>query len=202
MQELKLLQPKKVKHRWIANKRLNFSCVIVSNTRWEAGMTFVPTRMGNAYLFVVEDAYDREALSGHMDLQCGATQAVKALTDALDQRFGLNAKAEGLKLTVRVDRGCQFTAEAFEVFASSRNVDLEFCGVQTPNDKPYIESFIGCYKREEVYQNDYESFFEALAGWETYKKWYNHDRPHGSLNYLSPVQFRKLKKPNVSTKTA
>jgi hypothetical protein len=42
-------------------------------------------------------------------------------------------------------------------------IKLEFCGVQTPNDKPYIESFIGCYKREEVYRNQYKDFFEAMG---------------------------------------
>ena len=202
MKALKLLQPKKIKRRWMANKRLPVSCAIASNVRWEADLTFVSTQTGHAYLFAVEDVYDREALSGHMDLQCGATQAIAALREALDRRFGVGVGVEGLRLTVRVDRGCQFTAEAFEAFAKSRGVELEFCGVQTPNDKPYIESFIGCYKREEVYRNQYENFFEAYEGWKKYMVWYNRHRPHGSLGNMPPVVFRKLKESNLSTKAA
>ena len=85
------------------------------------------------------------------------------------------------------------------VFAVSCGIKLEFCGVQTPNDKPYIQSFIGCYKREEVYRNQYENFFEAVEGWKNYLEGYHHCRPHGSLNNLPPVVF-KLE--NSSTKTA
>jgi len=193
MESLKLLQPKRIKRRWIKNKRLSFSCPIASNVRWEADMTFVPTGIGSTYLFIVEDVYDREVIGGQMSLQAGAREAVKSLEEAVDKRFGVGNRAEGLHLTVRVDRGCQYTAEAFETFALSRGINLEFCGVQTPNDKPYIESFIGCYKSEEVYRNDYTSFFEAYEGWKNYLEWYNYHRPHGSLGNVSPVSFKESK---------
>ena len=161
-------------------------------------MTYVPARMENMYLFVIEDIHDKEVVGWHMDIRCGAQQAVESLKQALLKRFGRES-ACGLELIVRVDRGCQFTAEDFAQFAVSCGIKLEFCGVQTPNDKPYIESFIGCYKREEVYRNQYEDFFEAVEGWKNYLEWYHHRRPHGSLNNLPPVVF-KLE--NSSTKTA
>ena len=198
MSELKLLQPRSIKRIWIKNRRLGLSQATQSNRRWEADMTYVPTRMGNMYLFVIEDIHDKEVVGAHMDIRCGAQQAVESLKQALMKRFGRES-AHGLELIVRVDRGCQFTAEDFAQFAVSCGIKLEFCGVQTPNDKPYIESFIGCYKREEVYRNQYEDFFEAVEGWKNYLNWYNHRRPHGSLNNLPPVIF-KLE--NSSTITA
>lgn len=198
MSEMKLLQPRSVKRIWIKNKRLAAFCAIQSNVRWEADLTFVPTRMGNMYLFVIEDIYDKEVIGGHMDIRCGAQQAIEALKQALVKRFGKES-AEGLELIVRVDRGCQFTAEDFAQYAITCGIKLEFCGVQTPNDKPYIESFIGCYKREEVYRNQYEDFFEAVEGWKNYLEWYNNHRPHGSLNNLPPAVFKQQK---FSTKTA
>jgi len=97
----------------------------------------------------------------------------------------------------------RFVKENYEALLSLQGlgsgIKLEFCGVQTPNDKPYIESFIGCYKREEVYRNQYEDFFEAVEGWENYLEWYNHRRPHGALNNLPPVVFKQS---NSSTITA
>lgn len=198
MEALKLLRPRHIKRLWKKNKRLAVFCPLQSNARWEADLTWVPTRMGVMYLFVVEDVYDKEALSGHMDIRAGAEEAVEGLKEALKKRFG-QASARGLRLTARVDRGCQFTAETFAEFAHSAGIHLEFCGVQTPNDKPYIESFIGCYKLEEVYRNDYQTFFEAYDGWKNYMSWHNTARPHGSLNNLSPTEFRERKK--VSTKT-
>jgi len=198
MSALKLLQPRSIKRNWIKNRRLGKSQASQSNRRWEADMTFVPTGMGNMYLFVIEDIHDKEIVGERMDIRCGAQQAIEALKQALMKRFG-HESAQGLELIVRVDRGCQFTAEDFAEFAVSCGIKLEFCGVQTPNDKPYIESFIGCYKREEVYRNQYEDFFEAIEGWKNYLEWYNHHRPHGSLENLSPVIFKQSK---VSTITA
>ena len=161
-------------------------------------MTYVPTEMGNMYLFVIEAIHDKEVVGAHMDIRCGAKQAIEALKQALIKRFGQES-AYGLELIVRVDRGCQFTAEDFAQFAIGCEIKLEFCGIQTPNDKPYIESFIGCYKREEVYRNQYEDFFEAVEGWKNYLEWYNHRRPHGSLNNLPPAVFQQE---NSSTKIA
>jgi putative transposase len=152
----------------------------------------------NLYLFVVEDIHDKEVVGYHMDICCGAEQATEALKQALIKRFGRES-AYGLELIVRVDRGCQFTAHDYAEFAMGCGIKLEFCGVQTPNDKPYIESFIGCYKREEVYRNQYEDFFEAIDGWKRYLEWYHDRRPHGSLNNLPPAAF-KLE--NSSTKMA
>lgn len=190
MEELKLLQPKNIKRRYIKNRRLAVYCPIRSNVRWEADLTYVPTQMGNMYLFVVEDVYDKEILSGYMDIRCRADEAIKSLKEAITKRFGDDVP-QGLSLTLRIDRGCQFTAENFAVFVESQGITLEYCGIQTPNDKPYIESFFGCYKREEVYRTVYEDYFQAYEGWRNYRSWYDELRPHGSLKDMTPKAFRE-----------
>ena len=190
MKELKLLQPKKIKTRFIKNRRLGIYCATASNQHWEADLTYVPLNIGNAYLFAVEDVFDKEVVGEHMDLRAGAKQAINSLQQAINNRFK-GYVPNDFKLTMRIDRGCQYTAIDFEKFANEHNINLEFCGIQTPNDKPYIESFFSCYKREEVYRNCYENFFEAYQGWKEFIDWYNNLRPHGSLNNLSPRQFQE-----------
>ncbi|MBI4430515.1 MAG: transposase family protein [Candidatus Omnitrophica bacterium] len=93
-------------------------------------MTYVPTQMGNMYLFVIEDIHDKEVVGSQMNIRCGAQQAIEVLRQALMKRFGRES-AHGLELIVRVDRGCQFTAHDFAQFAISCGIKLEFCGVQT-----------------------------------------------------------------------
>lgn len=193
MKCLGLLQPKRIKRRWIANRRLAAYCALHSNVRWEADLALVQTQMGPLYLFLVEDTCDRELISGQMGIQCGALEAKQTLAEALRKRFGQEQAPEGLQLTLRIDRGCQFTAQGFIEYAQGCGLKVEFCGVQTPNDKPYIESFISCYKADEVYRNHYEDYFQALEGWKKYVQWYNHERPHGSLNDLAPLQFQALR---------
>ena len=77
------------------------------------------------------------------------------------------------------------------------NVNLEYAGIKCPEDKPYIESFNGSYKTEEIYRHEYRSFHEARTGWETYRAWYRSDRLHQSLHYLSPEQFAKQSQKSI-----
>jgi len=98
----------------------------------------------------------------------------------------------GHKLTLRVDRGTQFTARNFREAAKTLNVWLEYAGVQCPEDKPYIESFFGSYKTEELYRNEYSSLAETRAGWESYRAWYCNDRLHQALWYKSPRDYAKI----------
>lgn len=188
MKELNLLQKRHIKRRFISNKKLGVYCAQKSNEHWEADMTYVWTNLGNMFLFVVEDTYDKEIIGEHFDIKASTAEAIKALENALKSRFS-GAVPVSLNLKIRVDRGCQYTALKFEEFAKKNNIKLEFCGVSTPDDKPYVESFFSSYKCEEVYRNWYENFLEAYRGWQEYLNWYNNDRPHGSLNNLSPREF-------------
>jgi len=98
----------------------------------------------------------------------------------------------GHELTLRVDRGTQFTARSFREAARTLNVRLEYAGIQCPEDKPYIESFFGSYKTEELYRNEYSSLTEARTGWVSYRTWYRNDRLHQALWYKSPRDYAKI----------
>lgn len=65
---------------------------------------------------------------------------------------------------LRIDRGTQFIARNFRETAKRLNVQLEYAGIQCPDDKPYIEAFFSKYKVEEVYRNEYRDSAEAEAG--------------------------------------
>ena len=60
-----------------------------------------------------------------------------------------------------MDRDPQFTACSFREAARILNVRLEYAGIQCPEDKPYIESFFGSYKTEELYRNEYNSLADS-----------------------------------------
>jgi len=191
MKVLKLLQPRKIKPRTRPNTLLDRCPVQRSNQRWEADLTYVLHRGGRAYVFVIIDIYDKEVVGHCVSWRCRADEAVRSLDQAIRKRFGAELPS-GLDLVVRVDRGCQYTAKEFEDFCLMKKIRLEFCAVKTPNDKPHIESFIACYKREEVYRNHYGNFLEVLDGFYRYAEWYSAWRPHGSLGNQSPAAFRSL----------
>ena len=190
MDVLEMLQPKRIKKQSKPKKELAFYSPIKSNVRWEADLSYVFFGSGTAHAFVVIDTYDKEVIGRYFSMRARAAEAVAALDRAVAARFG-DSIPEGFEVTMRVDRGCQYTAEEFCLAAEKRSwLAIEYCGVQAPNDKPYVESWFACYKREEVYRNDYRNFWEAKTGFESYTDWYNNRRPHGSLGNLSPIKFR------------
>jgi len=183
-----LTQPRKLKgQRWTHPELVKPD---VPNTYWEADFTYVWTGESNAYLCAFIDAWDRDIVGDVFSERCRAVEAAQALEMAVLNRFGGKVLA-GHQLTLRVDRGSQFRAHRFRETARLLNVTLEYAGIKCPEDKPYIESFNGSYKTEEIYRHEYHGFMEARAGWEAYRAWYRFERLHQSLNYLSPVEYAR-----------
>ena len=194
LRALGLTQPRKVKGQlWTHPELIKPDA---PNTYWEADFTYVWTGQGNAYLCAFIDAWDRDIVGDVFSDRCRAIEAAQALEMAVLNRFG-GKVPEDHKLTLRVDRGSQFRAQRFRETARLLNVNLEYAGIKCPEDKPYIESFNGSYKTEEIYRHEYRSFHEARTGWETYRAWYRSDRLHQRLRYLSPEQFAKQSQKSI-----
>jgi len=189
LRALGLTQPRKMKgYQWT---RPGIVRPVVCNTYWEADFTYVWTGSANAYLCVVIDAWDRDIVGDIFSDRCRAREAADALERAVLSRFGGRVPYSH-ELTLRVDRGTQFTAHSFRKAARILNVRLEYAGIQCPEDKPYIESFFGSYKTEELYRKEYKSLAEARTGWESYRAWYRNDRLHQALWYKSPRDYAKI----------
>jgi putative transposase len=186
MRILGLTQPRKVKG--IGWTRLDVIRPEEQNTYWEADFSYVWTGEGNAYLCAVIDGWDRDIVGDVFSDRCRAVEAAEALEKAVMNRFR-GKVPEGRTLTLRVDRGSQFRAQLFRETARLLNVKLEYAGVKCPEDKPYIEAFFSNYKTEELYRNEYHSFEEAKADWESYEEWYRNDRIHQGIDYMSPVRY-------------
>jgi len=189
LRALGLTQPRKLKGRkWTRPAIIK---PVACNTYWEADFTYIWTGSANAYLCVVIDAWDRDIVGDVFSDRCLAREAAEALESAVLIRFGGRVPYSH-ELTLRVDRGPQFTAYSFREAARILNVRLEYAGIQCPEDKPYIESFFGSYKTEELYRNEYSSLAEARTGWESYRAWYRYDRLHQGLRYRSPREYAKI----------
>jgi putative transposase len=58
-----------------------------------------------------------------------------------------------------------------------------------PTDNPFIESFNGRLREECLNQQWFHSLAEAKSIIEAWRKEYNQERPHRSLQGLSPEEF-------------
>jgi putative transposase len=181
------LQPRK--RKGIAAKALSFERPTASNQRWEADLVESPCGIdGKGFGIALIDAYDKEVIAQEFSPRCRAQEVEQVLWDAVCKRFPQGYVPETLKVVLRIDRGGQFIARRVISLAKTLRIKPEVCGLQTPNDKPYIESFYASYKTEEVYRNWYQTYEEAKQGWEDYIGWYNTRRFHQSLGYKTPAQ--------------
>lgn len=158
------------------------------NAYWEMDTTSVWCGGGGQqYLCAVTDAYDHGIPGACFSPRCRADEAIYTLEEAITQRFGGRVPAEQT-LTLRVDRGSPFIAQRFRQAVATLGVTLEYAGIQCPDDKPYIESFFGKYKTEEVSRMEYTSGADGRTAWELYRRWYETERVHQSLGYRTPQQ--------------
>jgi putative transposase len=188
MKALKMLQPKKLKKH--KTTRLDISCPITSNVRWEGDLTYVFDGKRINYLFVIVDAFDKEPIGDCYGLRCRAKEAIISLEDAVKSRFGSLTTKENRHVTLRVDQGSQYISKSFKKRAKELGIHIEYCGINCPDDKPHAESFFARYKCEKVYRNEYSSFTDAFLGWLEYKHWYKTERIHQGLGWQTIPEFK------------
>jgi putative transposase len=195
MKVLKMLQPKKLKKH--KTKRLPIECPIESNIRWEGDLTYVYDGEQMNYLFCIDDVFDKEVIGDYYGLRCRADEAILSLEEAVKTRFGSLEPCSYYRVSLRLDQGSQYISKKFKKRAKELGIKIDYCGIDCPDDKPYIECFFSRYKCEEVYRNEYRGFSQAFLGWVSYKSWYNKSRIHQGLNYMTIPEFKQSRVSHV-----
>lgn len=172
----------------------------MSNEHWQADMTKIWCgNDGWGYVFGVIDAYDRELIGYHFSLTCRTDDLLGALDEALVYRF---AEGPGPGLALRTDNGPQITSRRFRGVLAACQIAHERTGYNNPDGDAYIERFFRTLKEEEVWLHDYRSFAEASEAIARFIAYYNAERPHQALGYLSPQEFRAQQVRSLLTKAA
>ena len=66
----------------------------------------------------------------------------------------------------------------------------EFVTQYTPEHNGLIERFFRSLKQECVWLTNFKDLKAARRAAEAWIRWYNEERPHQSLGYLSPREYR------------
>jgi putative transposase len=148
---------------------------------WSCDITHIPMARGFLYLVAVIDWCSRLVLSWRLSNTMDKTFCVEALQAALD-RYG---KPE----IFNTDQGVQFTCEAFIATLSDQGIRISMDGKGRCLDNIFCERLWRSLKYEEIYLRAYETTAEARSGIGQWFAFYNDERPHQSLNYLTPRQF-------------
>ena len=99
------------------------------------------------------------------------------------------ALTRGLPEAITVDNGPEFISKALDLWAFDNNVKLRFIQPGKPTQNAYIESFNGKFREECLNDNVFVSLSSAQKIIETWRQDYNLERPHSSLNDMTPTEF-------------
>lgn len=161
-----------------------------SNLRWAMDVTHIPCGAdGWAHLAALIDCHDREIVGYEFALRGRAREAERALEEACIHRFG-TLRPKGKTPVVRSDNGLIFQSRRFRAACRDYRLRQEFITPYTPEQNGMIERFFRSLKEECTWQQNFRSFREAKAAVARWIRWYNTERPHQALGYLSPVEYR------------
>jgi putative transposase len=153
------------------------------NQVWCADIAYIPMARGFVYLAAVMDWFSRRVLAWRLSITMETEFCVEALQDAM-QRHGqpdiFNSPREG------GGQGVQFGSAAFLDELVTRGVRISMDGRGRFLDNIFIERLWRSLKYEEVFIKAYATVAAARAGIGGWLAFYNDERPHQTLDYLTP----------------
>lgn len=103
----------------------------------------------------------------------------------------------GKRLPVRIqtDNGSEFILKSLDKWAYEHGVTMDLSRPGKPTDNPFIESFNSSLRDECLNIHWFLSLEDAQDKLDNWRREYNHERTHSSLNDMTPSEFiRSLRK--------
>jgi len=146
-------------------------------------LTYVRVNNKWAYICILLDLHNREVIGYSAGFKKDANLVYQAL---------LSCKYPLSDIEVfHSDRGNEFKNriidEVIKVFNIKRSLSNKGC----PYDNAVVESFYNIIKTEFIKQKVFLSMSTLKLELADYVNWYNNHRIHGSLNYMSPIEYKK-----------
>src|SRR5450432_2910383 len=134
-------------------------------------------------LLNIIDDYNRESLSIEVDTSLPSLRVIRVLQRLLDTR--------GKPQNMRVDNGPEFISDKLQLWCDEQNIRLQFIHPGKPVQNAFIERNNGSLRKELL---DAYLFYSLQEVREMAKEWqqdYNCLRPHESLGFVPPVEYKK-----------
>ena len=157
-----------------------------TNQKWAGDITYIETAEGWLYLAVILDLYSRRVVGWAMRDRLDTNLVESAW------RMAVVNRRPPAQLMHHSDRGSHYTSEAYWNLLLAAQCQVSMSRTGNCYDNAAIESFFATLKGECATQpfktksDARSSIFEYIEGW------YNRQRLHSSLGYLSPVEFEQF----------
>lgn len=153
--------------------------------KWVSDITYIDTAEGWLYLAVVLDLFSRRVVGWAMDEHMEASLVQQAWNMAVWQR---NPSAE---LLHHSDQGSQYTSETYQQSLATYYCQVSMSRTGNCFDNAAMESFFSTLKTE-CATGQFATRAQARTTiFEYIEAWYNRQRLHSALDYLSPAEFER-----------
>ncbi len=150
-----------------------------ANQVWSVDITYIKTPRGFVYLVALIDIFSRFVVSAKLSISMDTEFCLEILAKALKQ---------GSPSIINSDQGSQFTSNEWVNSLTKNNIQISMDGVGRWADNIYIERFWRTIKQEEIYINPSDNLTDLKNQITKFIDFYNYQRPHQSLKYLTPSQ--------------
>ena len=158
------------------------------NEVWSWDLTYLPLGPIFVYLFAIIDVHSRKIVGWHLAFNATVDSMKKAWDAALSREGlldGLSAPQMPMALS---DHGVQMAKKSAKEFFRDLGIKQLFARYQTPKDNAWIESWFRILKHDELKYRDYISFDQLKGVLEAFIRFYNTERYHGAIDYVTPEQ--------------
>lgn len=131
--------------------------------------------------FNVVDDFNREVLAIEIDLSLPALRVIRVLERIIAWR--------GYPNKLRMDNGPEFISTTLAEWAEEHHIELEFIKPGKPTQNSYIERFNRTYREEILNMYVFKTLYEVREITENWMREYNEERPHDSLDDMTPWEY-------------
>lgn len=158
------------------------------NQVWSTDITYLKTPSGFMYLTAIIDVYSRKIISWELSNSMSKDFCINCYKEAI--------KAFGAPEILNSDQGSQYTSTEFIEAVLSSGALLSMDGKGRCLDNVWIERFWRTIKYDYLFLYEHKTTLELYSGIKSYLNYYNSERGHSSLGYLTPDEAYLL--PNLS----
>ena len=139
----------------------------------------------------VVDEYTRECLAIDVSGSIRSSRVIDVLSKLM--------RTHGMPRYLRSDNGPEFVSHALLKWAANESLQLAFIEPGKPWQNGTNESFNGKFRDECLSMEWFRNRVEAKVVIEDWRVHYNDIRPHSSLNYKTPNEFKLTLENNLTT---
>lgn len=156
------------------------------NQRWVSDITLIPTAEGFLYVAVVMDLYSRKIIGWSMEPRTSKNLTINALTMALWKRGKVNG------LLLHSDQGMEYRTAMYHQLLENQGITSSMSRKGNCHDNAAMESFFHTMKTECTHHHRFKTRDEARqCVFDYIEVFYNRQRRHSYLNYMTPDEFEK-----------